>query len=195
MHGAFHYKQLPAGPIALAPLDSPRRAARCVCVGGVLAAIVAVVCIMVLFVASGNGTATANRKIFFSISLLLMIGCAASSYRAIRIGSPLAALSFVGWSAVFMLLTFVFMIVDAVVSECEENVIWFWLCTEGEDQNVLYMVSQDAAILFILFLFPCAGACLWYKPPKAKEESHAVVQERDEDDEHNDVSLDDDDVV
>ncbi len=152
-----------------------------------------VVSVMVLFIASGNGTATDNRKIFFSISLPLMIGCAVSSYRAIRIGSPNAALSFAGWSAVFMLLTFVFMIVDAVVAECAENVIWFLMCTEGDDQNVLEMVSQDAAILFIIFLFTCAGVCLWHKPPKSKEEGHPVAQERDEDDEHNDVILEDGD--
>lgn len=150
-----------AAPPPSSALWTRRRADQCVTVGGGCSVVFALIMMATLAVSGGNQTETANATIFYLLSLFLFLICALSSILAVQKRNKNAAVGFVGVTAVLAIVMFSFMIADAAVPECEENVLYFFRCSPGEKQNALLLVSQDAAIIFTLAVFGVGGLKLF----------------------------------
>lgn len=143
--------------LPLEPIVTDRRSAQCVKLGGIVALFFFLVFVWALFVSIGNETATGNRKIYYSISITLCLGCFVSSIFSIKKSIEMAAVAFVLVTTAQFIVTTSFMIADMASPDCETNVIYVLWCEPGEPQSALSMVIQDTAILVTMGAFLKAG--------------------------------------
>ena len=74
----------------------------------------------------------------------------------------------------------------------EDNVIYFFRCIPGEEQNPLQLAAQDLAIIIILIIFASAGFKLFWN---LRTEAMMRVREIPKEDENEITHIDLDDDV
>ncbi len=164
----------------------------CVRAGGILAVLSALVVLIALLISHSNDTSTANSVIFYTLGIVLFLGCAISSVFAVKQRKPTGALAFMLVVGVLTIVVFAFCIADAAVPECEDNVIYFFRCIPGEEQNPLQLAAQDLAIIIILIIFASAGFKLFWN---LRTEAMMRVREIPKEDENEITHIDLDDDV
>lgn len=163
----------------------------CVRVGGVLSMFFALVFLMALLISRSNDTSTANRMIFYTLGLILLLGCSISSLVAVKQRKPFGALGFMVAAAILTIVVLSFCIADAAVPECEDNVVYVVRCTPGEKQNPLQLVAFDLALIVLLLLFASAGFKLFWNL-RTEEMMRAREIPKENEDVITHIDLDDD---
>lgn len=120
---------------------------KCLRMSGIASALLVLVFLFTLIIASSNGTGSGRPTVFYVFALILSFVMAGSAYLALKRDNLYASFVFVAASAINLIVAVSFMIADAASSDCSDSAILIWWCTPGAPQRALPLVVQAVLML------------------------------------------------